>query len=291
MIEAVLVRDARELREHGKGLFEIETLTRYQPYGGPGKAAAHKDAYYELSTRTLSRIIHRLSFIGMRLEQFQVAVDTMEAGSHNVKSSDEAHDRFMAELTRVRIDTTSSAKLTSYHQKMARDLMDIVFSMVSQIDNNISRKQNEESVKLTQASVTIASTSKADSSAMKALAVLSTLFLPGTFISALFSMSMFDWRAPDGQPIVSDHFWVYWALTIPITLTILLALLYWWWYFVRVESDSTPEQMRSDLGRESTGHDSETRYQALKKRIVMGVLVAPPSPIEQSRFVLLMPPP
>ncbi|RMX71706.1 hypothetical protein D0869_15361 [Hortaea werneckii] len=219
MIEAVLVRDARELREHGKGLFEIETLTRYQPYGGPGKAAAHKDAYYELSTRTLSRIIHRLSFIGMRLEQFQVAVDTMEAGSHNVKSSDEAHDRFMAELTRV-------------------------FSMVSQIDNNISRKQNEESVKLTQASVTIASTSKADSSAMKALAVLSTLFLPGTFISALFSMSMFDWRAPDGQPIVSDHFWVYWALTIPITLTILLALLYWWCFEEACHRDICTEVIR-----------------------------------------------
>ncbi|KAI7544967.1 AP-1 complex subunit [Hortaea werneckii] len=126
MIEAVLVRDARELREHGKGLFEIETLTRYQPYGGPGKAAAHKDTYYELSTRTLSRIIHRLSFIGMRLEQFQVAIDTMETGSHNVKSSDEAQYRFTAELSRVRIDTKSSAKLTSYHQKMARDLMDIV---------------------------------------------------------------------------------------------------------------------------------------------------------------------
>ncbi|KAI6895829.1 AP-1 complex subunit [Hortaea werneckii] len=243
MIEAVLVRDARELREHGKGLFEIETLTRYQPYGGPGKAAAHKDTYYELSTRTLSRIIHRLSFIGMRLEQFQVAVDTMEAGSHNVKSSDEAHDRFMAELTRVRIDTKSSAKLTSYHQKMARDLMDIVFSMVSQIDNNISRKQNEESVKLTQASVTIASTSKADSSAMKALAVLSTFFLPGTFISALFSMSMFDWRAPDGQPIVSDHFWVYWALTIPITLTI-LALLYWWCFEEACHRDICTEVIR-----------------------------------------------
>lgn len=80
-------------------------------------------------------------------------------------------------------------------------------------------------------------------------------------------MSMFDWRAPDGQPIVSDHFWVYWALTIPITLTILLALLCWWWYFVRVESDSTLEKMGGDHGRESAGHDCETRYQALKKRV------------------------
>ncbi|KAI7084301.1 AP-1 complex subunit [Hortaea werneckii] len=231
-VEAVLVRDARELREHGKKLFELETLTRYQPYGGPGKAAAHKDTHYESSTRTLSRIVHRLSFIAMRLEQFQVAIDAMEASNHDVESSDEGQRHFVAELTRVRVDTKSAAKLTSYHQKMARDLMDILFSMVSQIDNNVSRKQNEESVKLTQASVTIASTSKADSSAMKALAVLSTFFLPGTFISALFSMSMFDWRAPDGQPIVSDHFWVYWALTIPITLTILLALLCWWWYFV-----------------------------------------------------------
>ncbi|KAI7379174.1 hypothetical protein KC336_g19232 [Hortaea werneckii] len=107
----------------------------------------------------------------------------MEASSYDVESSDEGQRHFVAELTRVRVDTKSAAKLTSYHQKMARDLMDILFSMVAQIDNNVSRKQNEESVKLTQASVTIASTAKADSSAMKALAVLSTFFLPGTFIS------------------------------------------------------------------------------------------------------------
>ncbi|KAI7279063.1 AP-1 complex subunit [Hortaea werneckii] len=282
-VEAVLVRDARELREHGKKLFELETLTRYQPYGGPGKAAAHKDTYYESSTRTLSRIVHRLSFIAMRLEQFQVAIDAMEASSYDVECSDEGQCHFVAELTRLRVDTKSAAKLTSYHQKMARDLMDILFSMVSQIDNNVSRTQNEESVKLTQASVTIASTSKADSSAMKALAVLSTFFLPGTFISALFSMTMFDWRAPDGQPIVSDHFWVYWALTIPITLTILLALLCWWWYFVPSSEEACHRNVFTQVIHRS-GIKASHLWQT-----VVDVLVAQKSTVRESRFVLLTP--
>lgn len=59
--------------------------------------------------------------------------------------------------------------------------------MISQSDNRISRQQNLDNMTLTQASVAIANASKKDSSAMKTLAVVSTVFLPGTFISVSLS--------------------------------------------------------------------------------------------------------
>lgn len=69
---------------------------------------------------------------------------------------------------------------------------------------------------------------------MKALAVITAIFLPGQFISSLFGMSMFDWEwgatsddATDG-PVVMPLFWVYWVFTLPLTLLIVLLWRVWW---------------------------------------------------------------
>jgi len=60
---------------------------------------------------------------------------------------------------------------------------------------------------------------KQDSTSMKILATVTTTFLPGAFVAALFSMNMFDWFASsdDGVPVVSKYFWIYWAIAIPLT--------------------------------------------------------------------------
>ena len=60
---------------------------------------------------------------------------------------------------------------------------------------------------------------------MKTLAAVTVTFLPGTFVSSLFSMSMFDWQA--GGRVVITKFWIYWAITIPLTL-VTMALWYAW---------------------------------------------------------------
>lgn len=77
---------------------------------------------------------------------------------------------------------------------------------------------------------------------MKALAVITAVFLPGEYISALFGMSMFNWQkgtAGDpaaGQdaavglpsPTIMPSFWIYWAFTVPLTLLILSIWRGWW---------------------------------------------------------------
>lgn len=75
--------------------------------------------------------------------------------------------------------------------------------------------------------------SSRDSSSMKALAVITAVFLPGEFMSSLFGMGIFDWQSDsssggDNDPVVGYDFWVYWATTIPLTIIILVLWRAWW---------------------------------------------------------------
>ncbi|KAI0873646.1 hypothetical protein GGS24DRAFT_462454 [Hypoxylon argillaceum] len=109
-----------------------------------------------------------------------------------------------------------------------RAQIDIVYSLMAQEDNNLNAR------------MAVASTR--DSSSMKALAVITAIFLPGEFIGTLFGVSMFNWQkgtagdpaagkdAADDlpSPTIMPSFWIYWAFTIPLTLVILSAWRGWW---------------------------------------------------------------
>ncbi|KAL7624243.1 hypothetical protein AAE478_005802 [Parahypoxylon ruwenzoriense] len=109
-----------------------------------------------------------------------------------------------------------------------RAQIDIIYSKMAQEDNNLNAR------------MAVASTR--DSSSMKALAVITAVFLPGEYIGTLFGVSMFNWEtgtagdpaiskdAPDGwpHPVIMPSFWIYWAFTIPLTLFIVTAWRAWW---------------------------------------------------------------
>jgi hypothetical protein len=49
-------------------------------------------------------------------------------------------------------------------------------------------------------------------------------------------MNMFNWQAPAGEHIVSDYFWVYFAITIPLTLLILSGWLVFYFFFQKPQT-------------------------------------------------------
>ncbi|KAL9113765.1 MAG: hypothetical protein Q9227_002210 [Pyrenula ochraceoflavens] len=91
--------------------------------------------------------------------------------------------------------------------------------------NLSNREEMKLSLELAKDSRTVATASQRDSSSMKALAAVTILFLPGTSISSLFSMSMFDWS--DRDRVLSDRFWIYWAVTVPLTVLTVGLWLIW----------------------------------------------------------------
>ena len=79
-----------------------------------------------------------------------------------------------------------------------------------------------------------------DSSSMKSLAIVTMFFLPGTFVSSLFSIPLFDWDAlPDLASAYKLARWrpiltTYLAVTVPLTA---LTFGIWglWLYAVNVQ--------------------------------------------------------
>ncbi|KAI1453897.1 hypothetical protein F4805DRAFT_478076 [Annulohypoxylon moriforme] len=61
-----------------------------------------------------------------------------------------------------------------------------------------------------------------DSSSMKAIAAVTLVFLPATFIAAIFSMSMFNWLAGQTEGAVSHRLWIFFIISVPLTVAVLL---------------------------------------------------------------------
>ncbi|KAH7416743.1 hypothetical protein BKA64DRAFT_655996 [Cadophora sp. MPI-SDFR-AT-0126] len=94
-------------------------------------------------------------------------------------------------------------------------LIQVVYQFMTQKDAKIN-------IALVESSAAIAKAAKADSSAMKTIAVLGMFFLPGAFVAAVFAMPVFDWDS-NGKPFVKPAFKYYWAITAPLTLSVFLS--------------------------------------------------------------------
>lgn len=65
---------------------------------------------------------------------------------------------------------------------------------------------------------------------MKTLAIVTMFFLPGSFVSALFSTDCFNWESASKDNIgvpATPQMTLYWAITIP--LTVVTFFLYFLW--------------------------------------------------------------
>jgi len=65
---------------------------------------------------------------------------------------------------------------------------------------------------------------------MRTIAVVTLAFLPATFVSTVFSMSFFSLSVDDQTSQktweVSDKFWIYWVITLPLTILTLVGWTY-----------------------------------------------------------------
>ncbi|KAF2022531.1 hypothetical protein EK21DRAFT_119661 [Setomelanomma holmii] len=111
-------------------------------------------------------------------------------------------------------------------------------NLLQQLSANNARIQNEIALAFNAASqrdskiqVRIGEEARREASAMKAIAVVTMTFLPATFVSTLFGTNFFALEPRKGEDgvvfAVSSQFWVYWAISAPMTLAT-LALWFWW---------------------------------------------------------------
>ncbi|ROT38544.1 hypothetical protein SODALDRAFT_333143 [Sodiomyces alkalinus F11] len=107
----------------------------------------------------------------------------------------------------------------------------------SALYNLLSQRESKIQFQMAGEQRRLAHASKRDSTAMKMISLLGVLFLPGTFLSSVFSMTFFDFE-PGAEPMVSTQLWVYFAITVPLTVIILFG----WLQFDRKKEEKFREQ-------------------------------------------------
>lgn len=69
-----------------------------------------------------------------------------------------------------------------------------------------------------------------DSSSMKTIAMVTLFFLPATAVASIFSSAFFSFDVDDDgsqQFVLSQHFWIFWAVSIPLTVVVYLSWKLW----------------------------------------------------------------
>ncbi|KAL7957855.1 hypothetical protein V8C34DRAFT_284570 [Trichoderma compactum] len=92
----------------------------------------------------------------------------------------------------------------------------------------MSQRESRLNIQIASDSKKLAHTSERESKSMKGISLLGTIFLPGTFLASMFSTTFFDFgNGTDTAAVVSPKFWLYWVLTIPLTLVVVGLYLLW----------------------------------------------------------------
>jgi H+/Cl- antiporter ClcA len=140
-------------------------------------------------------------------------------------------------------------------------------SNILQLYNIIAQKESKLNLEMAAQQRRLAHASKRDSTAMKTLSLLGAVFLPGTFLASIFSMTFFDFNVDDGSSggtgaAVSQYLWVYFVVTIPLTMLIVGS---WWWLDKRRERQYALEDADIEKGIERM----ETEIMAIMRKKTM----------------------
>ncbi|KAK1750482.1 hypothetical protein QBC47DRAFT_438852 [Echria macrotheca] len=123
------------------------------------------------------------------------------------KGADDGVDDVLRAHAFVREQMAARATDTDYLQERARTQLQVIFNLINHHEASTSRQ--------------IAAAAKEDSASMRVLALMTVVFLPGTFFAALFSVPTLRWSE---DSVMGPRFWVYWAFTLPCTLSLVLVI-------------------------------------------------------------------
>ncbi|KAL4980885.1 hypothetical protein BDW66DRAFT_123404 [Aspergillus desertorum] len=240
LCEMLAAADANGIRANGSELSKVEFRTNFSGFYQDLRSDRTPEKEFAEMTRMLNYVLSRLAFHEMRIyanigltrqvrEHMSVieaeldplhkttgnpAEDSTTPGTGRwIDTTREASRRLCQRVGHLEADHQALLLEIACHSKIARSQLQIIYNLIAQRDS-------KDNLRMAQISTRIANTTKNDSYAMRTLALMSVIFLPATFIASFFSMGMFDWQAPKGSRIVTPRLWIYWAITIPLTVVV-----------------------------------------------------------------------
>ncbi|KAI5460791.1 hypothetical protein BGZ63DRAFT_414903 [Mariannaea sp. PMI_226] len=145
-----------------------------------------------------------------QIEKMMNEVDQIETMERDAISRSEGAGRLDLTASHVRVATGRKVKgrLSEIHEEYE----DWIRDCTMRVDGVAMATQWAQG----DTNVEIALATKSDSNYMRSIALLTMVFLPGTFLAGVFSMTFFNWNSDDG-PGVSGYFWVYIIITLFLT--------------------------------------------------------------------------
>ncbi|PIG79176.1 hypothetical protein AARAC_008529, partial [Aspergillus arachidicola] len=160
-------------------------------------------------------------------EILDVAADTLDSIIYEQSVLDEQHPRPSDRVPWHVRDVHQQLYLTS---KGIRATKLRCISLNERLQNEINLAFNIVSQRNNEASVQMAKSAMVDNTMMKTVAIVSLVYLPGTFVSGIFGMNFFNFDTNESGTMMwslPNNFWLYWLVTIPLTLTTMAVWLLW----------------------------------------------------------------
>ena len=185
---------------------------------------------------TFSEEVAHLAYgcdIDLRLLEFLDEIDSW-IEEHSSEKTQASRER--TSLLRSWLQSTQSR--ITYLEKRAQAQVQTLYSLIAQRDNAVSiqlaeaskataeasLRDNQTMKQLAEDSKNIAAATQKDSAAMRTIAVVTAIFLPGTFTASVFSANFLNLQ-PRDDSVVSRWVWVYVGLTLFLTCAVLIG--YW----------------------------------------------------------------
>lgn len=249
-LEFNLLAKVDALGEHEKTLQEVERSTGH---GVEGEGTLKEgSADYRVLVKSLSRA---RSGTHTAVEDLQSMEWCVEFILKKIKFMDDRlppDTRAKLGNSSMRLQERAEFMLSATQHAMLSGNKERFEAQHTTLFNLITQHDSLSSMNIAQDSREIANASRHDSSAMKAITILATFFLPGTFISTFFSMELFDWDAPSISQVAKPHFWIFWAVTAPLTL-ITMALVVKWAFGYSMRAKETDKAGKADFKQAIAG--------------------------------------
>ncbi|KAL8768952.1 MAG: hypothetical protein Q9194_005578 [Teloschistes cf. exilis] len=201
----------------------IITKLRHRLYDALDNVDAYGKGEKSLDRVALRALTNELHLISQDADSL---VSSTEMGTMVVERMSAAHRKLMQESDAAlknafslvgdsleqHVQTLHARRRWLLSYKSRKDIaMNLVFNLVTQQDSETN--------------MSIAQATKNDSAAMKTIAALTMVFLPATAVSSFFGMAFFNGQG--GSLTVTSNWWIFLAITIPMTLMLLLIWLRW----------------------------------------------------------------
>jgi hypothetical protein len=212
MWEGTYVEDC--LIDSDTEITQIENRTGYHPWAMDDGYETAEGDYSSLSAKT-SGASTSLAVLRMNIKFLRGLLAWI--GEMN-KTFSQQGDTLLDCIAMIGARLDQQEMLVGFLQDRANNQMTVLFNLITSQDARTG-------IEIARDSRTLAVASKLDSSSMKTLAAVSVLFLPGTFVSSFFSMPLFDYQ--NNTMVVSNKIWMYWIVTIPLTIITILIWYLW----------------------------------------------------------------